>query len=281
MQSDELLRAFAGHQRMRGLSTKTVSRRQISLGQLARWAAPQPLTNLTATLIEEWLSAFASAATRRAYRSDAQALYAWALRRGLCAANPVAMTDPIRVPSTLPRPVPADYLPAILGAASFDVRLMVALAAYAGLRCAEIATLEAGDVTLSAEVPTLMVRNGKGGKDRSVPVHPELAVILAASGVRSGRYVNVSAQTVGRRIAAHLRSLGVQATAHKLRASFATELARTSRGNVVLVATLLGHTNLATSQRYIGWQGGPAAKAVEQMYSGRRLKRGNAPPLAA
>lgn len=282
MSNHDLLNAFAAYQRMRGLSDKTIVRRLISLGALARWISPGQLTTLTPAALEEWLGTFGCAATRRAYRADAMALYTWAIRRDLCASNPVALTDSIRVPSTLPRPVPADHLPAILAAAPSDLRLMISLAAYAGLRVAEIAMLEAGDVDLAAETATLMVRHGKGGKDRSVPLHPELAVMLRASGVHAGRYFEVTPATVGRKIARHLHALGLTATAHKLRASFATELARTSRGNVVLVATLLGHSNLATSQRYIGWQGGPAARAVEQMYApGRRSRGGPAPPSIA
>lgn len=278
----DLLNAFSAYQRVRGLSEKTVARRATSLNSITRWIAPAQLITVTPDALEEWLGTFTSAATRRAYRADVMALFNWATRRDLCTANPVARTDSIRVPSTLPRPVPADHLPAILAAAPSELRLMILLAAYAGLRCAEIAMLEAGDVDYNGEAATLMVRHGKGGKDRSVPLHPELAMALRATGVRAGRYFDVTPATVGRRITRHLHALGLTATAHKLRASFATELARTSRGNIVLVATLLGHTNLSTAQRYVGWLGGPAAKAVESMYSsGRRSRGGPAPPSMA
>jgi len=50
----------------------------------------------------------------------------------------------------------------------------------AGLRISEALALDVTDLRLDGDFPTLRVRQGKGGKDRVVPVHPELA-----SGLRS------------------------------------------------------------------------------------------------
>lgn len=255
--------AFRQYERVRGLSRKTIERRDVSLRQFTASITPMPLFQATAQLIDDWLGTHPSAATRRAYRSDLMAFYTWAAKRDLCV-NPVLKTDPIRVPNTLPRPVPASYLPAVLAAATPDVRLMIALAAYAGLRVAEIASLDASDIDLTSDAPTIAVRCGKGSKDRIVPVHPNLAVML--QGLRPGSVIGVSAQTVGHKIGQHLRSLGIEATAHKLRHTFGTELARATEGNIVLVANLMGHGDVSTSMRYVGWAGGPGADAVAAMY---------------
>lgn len=257
---------FRRYQRVRGLSPCTIQRRAVSLGQFAKSLDPMPLLSATGDLIEEWLGTYSSASTRRAYRSDLLAFFSWATKRDLCSTNPVLRTDSIRVPKPLPRPVPAQYLPAVLAAATPDVKLMVALAAYAGLRVAEIAALDAADVDLVSEGPTIAVRCGKGNKDRIVPVHPTLAALLRDSGIRSGPMVKVSAQTVGDKVSAHLRSLGIEATAHRLRASFGTEIARVSGGNVVLVAALMGHGDISTSMLYVGWAGGPGVEAINNMY---------------
>lgn len=255
--------AFRQYQRVRGLSRKTIDRRDVSLRQFAASIIPMPLLDANHDLIDDWLGTHRSAATRRAYRSDLMAFYTWAAKRDLCT-NPVLKTDPIRVPKTLPRPVPADYLQAILVSATPDVRMMCALAAYAGLRCAEIAAIDAADIDLTKESPVLAVRCGKGNKDRVVPVHPYLAAMLR--GIRPGPLVDVNAQSVGRKVARHLRSLGIDMTAHKLRHTFGTELARVTEGNVVLVASLLGHEDISTTMAYIGWSGGPGAAAVAGMY---------------
>lgn len=255
--------AFRQYQRVRGLSRKTIDRRDVSLRQFAASIAPMPLLKANGDLIDEWLGTHRSPATRRAYRSDLMAFYTWAAKRDLCV-NPVLKTDPIRVPKTLPRPVPATYLHAILDAATPDVRLMIALAAYAGLRCAEIAAIDANDVDLTKESPMLAVRCGKGNKDRLVPIHPDLAAML--HGLRPGPLVSVSAQSVGHKVARHLRSLGIEATAHKLRHTFGTELARATHGNIVLVASLMGHEDISTSMGYVGWAQGQGSDAVAAMY---------------
>lgn len=255
--------AFRQYERVRGLSRKTIERRDVSLRQFAASIVPMSLLKANGDLIDDWLGTHRSPATRRAYRSDLMAFYTWAAKRDMCV-NPVLKTDPIRVPKTLPKPVPAAYLSAILESAPSDVRIMIALAAYAGLRCAEIAAIDSSDVDLSKESPVLAVRCGKGSKDRIVPVHPDLAAMLR--GRRAGRLVNVSARSVGYKVANHLRSLGIDATAHKLRHTFGTELARATEGNIVLVARIMGHEDVSTSMRYVGWAGGPGADAVAAMY---------------
>lgn len=258
--------AFRQYQRVRGLSEKTIRRRDVTLRLFQRHIAPLSLFEASGDLIDDWLGCYRVAATRRAYRSDLQAYFSWAARRDWCDTNPVLRTDSIRVPKPLPRPVPASHLPLILESATPDLRLMIALAAFAGLRVSEIAALDTSDLDLISESPTLTVRCGKGAKDRTVPIHPNLARLLRESKIRSGPVVRVSASTVGRVIAEHLRSLGIEATAHKLRATFGTELARTTTGNLVLLAKLMGHTDPATSMRYVGWHGGPGASAVAAMY---------------
>ena len=256
--------AFRRYQCTRGLARATIERRAASLKGFAASIAPMPLLEAEPDLIDDWLATFKSPATRRAYRSDLMAYYTWAAKRGLCT-NPVLAVDGIRVPKTLPRPVPASHLRAVLTSAPRDVRLMIALAAYAGLRRAEIAALDAADVDLLSIPATLAVRGGKGGKDRIVPIHPDLAVELAAA-PRHGSVVGVAASTVGHRVADHLRQVGIEATAHQLRHTFGTELARATDGNVILIATLMGHADISTSMGYIGWAGGESVDAVESMY---------------
>jgi integrase/recombinase XerD len=60
-------------------------------------------------------------------------------------------------------------------------RMLMLLQWRAGLRVSEALAVEAADIMLDADSPTIRVRNGKGGKDRVVPVHPELAAALRVS----------------------------------------------------------------------------------------------------
>jgi integrase/recombinase XerD len=56
-------------------------------------------------------------------------------------------------------------------------RLLVAVMAYAGLRRSELLGLEWDDVDLSRRL--LRVRKAKGGRERTLPIHPALAPLFA------------------------------------------------------------------------------------------------------
>lgn len=56
---------------------------------------------------------------------------------------------------------------------------------------------------------------------------------------------------------------------HQLRASFASELARVTNGNLALVAHVLGHQSMATLAPYVAWVEGPEVAAVARMWPER------------
>ncbi len=261
----ETIGHFGDYQRARGFSTATIRRRTLTLTQFLRFLAPGSLFDATDSDVQEFLLMRASARTRHAYRSDLRTFYTWACRRNLTASDPTILIDPIRVPKTLPRPVPATMVRDLVRhAPTSELQLAVALAAYAGLRIAEIAALDGADIDWQHQV--LFVRAGKGNKDRAVPMHPMLAQHLRPHAGKSGRVFQNKKDTIGRSVAKYLRDSGVDATAHKLRATFATELAEAARGNVVMVQRLMGHESPTTTMAYVGWGGGEAAGVVSTMY---------------
>ncbi len=228
-----------------------------------------PLAVVDGQTVEEWVGTFRAPRTRHAYRSDVHALYVWARKRHLVDHNPVDDTDSIRVPKGLPRPLPADAVRQVITTApTSDLRLALALAIFAGLRRAEICALLTDDVALHVDRPYLTVRNGKWGKDRRVPLHPDLVKMLEQRIGRQGHIVHFTPDVLGRLAATHIRSCGHDRTLHSLRATFATELARRSNGNVKLVKELLGHETLNTADQYIGVWGIVGIEAVDDMYGG-------------
>lgn len=263
--NDQLTDAFADYQTGRGFSPATVRRRAVTVRAFARFVHPGTLGDATSALVEEFVHSYRTPSTRRAYLADLRAFYGWAYRRGLVHADPTKRVDSIRVPRGLPRPVPADLVALLIAAApDDDVAYGVALAAYAGLRLAEIASLDRGDLALCSVPPVLIVRHGKGGKDRVVPVHPVLARMLAR--VRSGPIISVRAASLGVKIAKHLRAQGVNATAHQLRHTFGTEAARASNGNLLVVADMMGHASLSTTATYTKLVGVSTSATVAAMY---------------
>jgi site-specific recombinase XerD len=244
--------AFERYQLGRGFSPLTVRRRTQTLRSFARHLEPSDLGDATLTDIEEWLASKRTARTRHAYRSDLRVFYDWAVKRELLASNPAALVDSIKVPKSLPRPIGPEVHAALLSG-TLRQRRMIGLGLYAGLRCAEIAALDCSDVGHGV----IVVRNGKGGKDRVIPLHPELERLLdglPASGrlfTRGGR--PISSAAVSRLISRHFARCGITATPHQLRHTFGTELARAAKGDLVSMGLIMGHGSAETTKGYVGW----------------------------
>ena len=166
---DPLATAYADYLRLRACSPNTVRRVECTLRLLGRILSPSGLEHADGNDIAQLLATAKAPATRAARHSDVRAFYRWALRRGLVAVDPTILIDGIRVPKNLPRPI--DHPERITHAADPDTALMVALGLYAGLRRSEIARLSMDDV----HGTFLVVRGGKGGKDRQVPPLPQTA----------------------------------------------------------------------------------------------------------
>lgn len=270
-----MLDKFLTYQATRGFTAATVRRRSVAIGRWQTHLAPLGLGEATLADVEEWLRSTRALATRRAYLSDLKAFYRWAERRGLVASNPAASVEQIRVPKPLPKPAPQEAIAAAFERADGDTQLMLMLGALAGLRRAEIAALHWEDVNLDATPPVLVVRCGKGGKDRVVPLHPTLQTMLAR-GRRAG-YVfpsatelgHMAAGTVGERLAAALsHGRDKRVTAHQLRHFFGTSAAQAARGNLTMVATLMGHQSIETTRGYVAWANEGAAEVVAAIPSG-------------
>lgn len=258
-----LIEAFTAWQVGRSFAATTVKRRRCSLLLFAKYIRPVTLSDATGPMVEEWLGTYTSARTKHAYRSDLSAFFKWAFRRDLIAANPMDLTDPIRVPRSLPRPVPPEAVPAIIASApTRHIQLALALAAYAGLRRAEISRLRADDVRLYP-VPMIEVRNGKGGKDRSVPMSTDLAALLDGC---KGRIVPFTTDHIGRACADHIRACGFDMTLHKLRHTFGTVMAPLLDGDLVVLGALMGHSDPATTMGYVALTDNRAAGAINRAY---------------
>lgn len=140
--------------------------------------------------------------------------------------------------------------------------LIIALGVYAGLRVSEIVKLRIERVSL--ERRELVVYQGKGGKDRVLPLHPALAALLQdwIAGQRDGwlfpspvkpeKHLTTRAvQYMALRAAdaAGIRKPDASLSPHKWRHSFATNCLRKG-ANLRQVQQLLGHSSVAITERY-------------------------------
>lgn len=130
---------------------------------------------------------------------------------------------------------------------------------YAGLRISEVCALCWEDIDL--ELRTLLVRGGKGDKDRLLPIHAQLVATLerVPETARRGAVLpserggsNMTPEGADKIFSRWLPKLGVTGlSAHRLRHTCAT-LMRHFGADASDIQAVLGHESLATTQGYLG-----------------------------
>ena len=145
-------------------------------------------------------------------------------------------------------------------------RALIELVYSAGLRSAEAVGLDLGDVDFEQEL--VHVREGKGAKDRIVPLGEEAAQLVSlylhrarpelARGAENALFLS----TRGRRLdTSTLRRLVPHP--HRLRHAFATHLLE-GGADLRTIQELLGHSSLSTTQMYSHVD----AKRLRKVYDG-------------
>lgn len=159
---------------------------------------------------------------------------------------------------SLPVVLSREEVKALLGALRSPRRRLLASLLYAtGLRVSECASLKVADLDLQERVG--WVRKGKGAKDRLF-VLPESLLGPLQKHLRShdspwlfpgrnGRPISASAIQKSISVAAKRAGIAKPVTPHTLRHSFATHLLEAGV-DIRKIQELLGHANLATTQRY-------------------------------
>ena len=170
---------------------------------------------------------------------------------------PTAILAPRR-PRRLPDAPKQEEVEALVDSVDVDGPLglrntaLIELVYSAGLRAAEAVGLDLGDVDFEQE--RVHVRQGKGGKDRVVPLGEEAGALVArylsearpelARGAENALFLSAR----GRRLdTSTLRRLVRHP--HRLRHAFATHLLE-GGADLRTIQELLGHSSLSTTQMY-------------------------------
>ncbi|OLT46864.1 tyrosine-type recombinase/integrase [Cellulosimicrobium sp. CUA-896] len=272
---------FAAHLAVdRGVSEHTVRAYAGDVADLLRHAAAEGAATLDAvrlSTLRSWLTELSERGLARATLARrgaaARAFFDWARTTGRVAADPSARLASPRVPRTLPTVLAVDAAARLLDAAraaaddGTPARLREWAAAEllygAGIRVGELSGVDVDDVDLDGRTVRVL---GKGDKDRVVPFGVPAAravrrwleagrpaVVTARSGAallvgdRGGRWGPRQVRDAVHRLAA---AAGVEDVApHDLRHSAATHLLA-GGSDLRSVQEILGHSSLATTQRY-------------------------------
>lgn len=241
--------AYLDWMRVRGLRPDTIRTRRAALASIARdlgkpilAATPEDLTawQIGSLGRDQW--------TRHVYARELRGYLQWCRTQRLCGPAMRLAVQAVRAPVGKPRPAPMDEVLAAIEVGVPRMKAWLALAAFAGLRAGEIARLRAEDVNVRDLL--IEVRDGKGGRDRTILIGQGLVDALVPFMRPKGRLWEVRPITVSQLVSRHLREMGQPWTCHSLRHSYGTGLYQISR-DLRLVQEQMGHASPATTALYV------------------------------
>lgn len=217
--------------------------------------------------VERWLEQQqVSPGTLRTRLSTVRTFCRWLVLNGHIRIDPtVGIAGPRKV-RHLPRALPrGDVAATLMACANTRARLIVSLMVQEGLRRAEVAGIQTGDVDLRAR---LLVVRGKGDAERYLPITDPtmraLAAYLVEHPMSAGPLIRSFADprralappTVGRIVTAAMRAGGVKHRAHDGRSAHALRHTAASDvleqgAHIVQVQAMLGHESLETTRKYL------------------------------
>jgi integrase/recombinase XerC len=259
----DLLASFLAWLRAeRGASPHTLRAYEGDLRGMLEALGATPPEDARPAQLRAWLATTTPhAASLQRRIASARTFYGWLLREGRVRENPAERLRTPRVKKPLPHVVQVEEATPLVetdvgeGLRALRNRALLEVAYGGGLRVSELAALDVRQLDL--EGGRVWVREGKGGKDRVVPIGPPAVEALRAwlagraagpvfTNARGGRLTTRALYDVVRR--AGLQQ-GLSLHPHMLRHSFATHLL-SGGADVRAIQEMLGHASLATTQRY-------------------------------
>lgn len=244
-----------------GLSAQTIKSRRYKMVHLAALLMPSGPEDVTT---EQIVQAFArqqwKPETRKAYRNTISSFFRWLHKSCRRSDDPSLDVPRVKKPHAHPRPCPDKYITAAMEKATAAEKLMIRFGAECGLRRGEIARVHSDDVVADSAGHSLIVR-GKGDKQRIVPLPDDLAaIVMDANGYLFPGWFggHVEESYIGDHIS-HLLPDGY--AAHTLRHRFATT-AYAATHDLFVVAELLGHESVETTEHYVAMPDGRLREAT-------------------
>jgi integrase/recombinase XerD len=184
-----------------------------------------------------------------------------------------------RIPQKVIDAYSVEYLVRELSGVGADLNprefLAIAILIFTGIRIGELRMLHKSDIEVSGSSLMLRVREGKGAKERLVPIPDRLRIILSQylkkhpnkseflfAGARSGTPPCV--ESVSAWISKFSKLTGISLTAHTFRRSYATTMIKAGV-SMIVVQKLLGHSDIKTLLHYVKVDAEDLTKNVQEV----------------
>lgn len=276
--TDTVLRAFMESLWLEdGLAANTLAAYRRDLEGFAQWLRAEHGCALAAAQtahIQEWFAAEhavtrPSTANRRL--AALRRFFLWAVREDYIQANPCLRLPSAKPVPRIPKTLSQEHVESLLDAPDTDTaiglrdRAMFETLYATGLRASELTSL--GVLHASLNEGVIRVVNGKGGKDRLVPLGQEAAYWIerylsearpALLGARKSDDLFITARGgamtrqafwLNVKKAASAAGITVPLSPHVVRHAFATHLLNHG-ADLRVVQLLLGHADISTTQIY-------------------------------
>ena len=143
--------------------------------------------------------------------------------------------------------------------------LLIRFATLTGLRRGELAHLTAADIHIKEKM--VIVRQGKGNKDRTVPLLDSLCTTLSEylkDMKPTDSVFGLTKRSITDKISTWSKKAGLNLHPHSFRHFFAEQLL--DKGvPLTVVSDLLGHENLQTTSSYLGLKPGALREAIDKL----------------
>jgi site-specific recombinase XerD len=224
--------------------------REVSWRDVDRFIAVQHRRGLAATTVNRRLNA-----VKRFYDYLSEES-PWA------SANPVKPSHFLRLGRPLPKKMAREQVKRFFSAIENRMdRALFLLMLRGGLRVSEVVRLKMGDIDW--EQKSLLVEQGKGRKDRWVYLSADALMSLheclrkrpvTAPGDyffwnQKRKKSPLTVKAVQKKMERYAKAAGIKASCHSLRHTFASNLLEEG-AEVVSIRELLGHSSVASSERY-------------------------------
>jgi len=226
---------------------------------LAKWiASGWPLTVDGASAYKKYLSDTYAEASAGRYWSTVRTFYRWLVRRGLLEHSPFEVVKaPVRRRSpVIAAPSDNDVDALVAFCESPRDRAVVHLL-LSGLRASEVTDLRAGSIQFTPGYGHYLTVLGKGNKERVVPIADHVVEAINSLGNTGSDWLvhqpdgsKLTYDVVNGLIDTASRRAGVKIYPHQLRHHYGTRMVRAGV-NVLVLSKLLGHANIATTERYV------------------------------
>ena len=271
---------------VRGYSERTVQTRRLHLSLFLHWCLDRGLESpsaVTLTILERYQrhlfhrkkpdgTTALSLKTQRGQLTTVQQLFKWLTRQKYILSNPASELELPRVEKRLPRVVlTANQVEQVMNVPDLSCpvglrdRAILEVFYSTGIRRAELIHLELDDIV--EERGLLLVREGKGKKDRMVPigeralswlrkymddVRPSLVCSLSGKRLFLTEYGEpLLPKHLSHRVRSHIRKaeIGLSGSCHIFRHSMAT-LMLENGADIRFIQRMLGHASLESTEVY-------------------------------